>query len=143
MIYLDTSWLVKLYVEEPDSAAVRAIADSDSEVVVSELAYVEFHSAIGRRRREGRITARAASSLLTRFKKDWTQRARVSVSREVLLRAADVMAAHSLRTLDAVQLASALLLAAGAPELPRFGAGDGRLVAAAAASGLPVLSTTS
>lgn len=142
MIYLDTSWLVKLYVDEPDSPAIRAIADSDPDVVVSDLAYVEFHSAVARRRRERRITARTASSLLTRFVKDWTQRNRVPVSRDVLHRAAEVLAAHPLRTLDAVQLASALLLAEGSPELPRFGSGDERLVAAAVASGLPTLSAT-
>ncbi len=142
MIFLDSSWLVKLYVDEIDSQAVRSVADSDPDVVVSDLAYVEFHSAMFRRRRERRITSRAASSIVTRFKKDWAQRVRVPVSRDVLLLAADVLAAHALRTLDAVQLASALLLAEGAPELPRFGAADERLIAAAAAAGLPTLSAT-
>jgi uncharacterized protein len=140
VIYLDTSWLVKLYVDEPDSRSIRSITDSDPDLVVSDLAYVEFHSAVGRRRRERRITARAASGLLSRFDRDWAHRVRVPVSREVLRGAAVVLAAHPLRTLDAVQLASALLLAEGAPDAPRFGAADERLLAAAVACGLPVLS---
>ena len=143
MIYLDTSWLVKLYVDEPDSRSIRSITDADPDLVVSDLAYVEFHSAVGRRRRERRITARAASGLLSRFDRDWTHRVRVPVSRDVLLAAAGVLAAHPLRTLDAVQLASALLLAKGAPEAPRFGAADELLLAAAVACGLPVLSVAS
>lgn len=142
MIYLDTSWLVKLYVEESDSATIRALVDAEPLVIVSDMAFVEVHSAVLRRKRERRITARAAASVLAGFKKDWPQRYRVALSSDVLSRAAEVLAAHPLRTLDAVQLASALLVADGAPELPRFGAADARLVAAAAASGLPVLSTT-
>lgn len=139
MIYLDTSWLVKLYVDEPDSRAIQKIANSDPDVVVSDLAYVEFHAAVARRRRERRIAAKTALSLIARFRKDWTQRIRVAVSRDVLLRAADVLAAHPLRTLDALQLASAMLLAEAAPETPRFGSSDQRLVAAAAANGLLTL----
>ncbi len=143
MIYLDTSWLVKLYADEPDSRSIRSITDSDPDVAVSDLAYVEFHAAVGRRRRERRITARAASGLLSRFDRDWARRVRVPVSREVMRGAAVVLAAHPLRTLDAVQLASALLVAEGAPDVPRFGAADERLLAAAVACGLPVLSVAS
>jgi uncharacterized protein len=142
VIYLDTSWLVKLYVDELDSAAVRKIVVASSDVVVSDLAYVEFHSAVARRRRERQLTARTASSLVARFRRDWPRRIRVAVSRDVLLRAANLSGKHPLRTLDALQLASALLLADGAPEVPRFGAADARLVAAAAANGLPTLSAS-
>ncbi|MFY9341868.1 MAG: type II toxin-antitoxin system VapC family toxin [Planctomycetota bacterium] len=142
MIFLDTSWLVKLYVDEDDSLAVRKAIGGDADVVVSDLAYVEFHSAIARRRRERSLAARTAAALVARFRGDWTGRVRVAISPDVLHRAADLLNEHALRSADAVQLASALLIAAGAPEAPRFGTADGRLVAAATAEGLIALEPT-
>jgi uncharacterized protein len=136
VIYLDTSWLVKLYVDESDSAAIRSVVAADPDVVVSDVAYVEFHSALCRRRRERLLSARAAASLSEMFEADWVQRVRVAISREVLLRARALLAAHAVRTLDAIQLGSALLLAEGAPDAPKFGAADAKLIAAAVASGL-------
>jgi len=142
VIYLDTSWLVKLYVEEEDSAAVRKIVAADDDVLVSDLAYVEFHSAIERRRRERKLVPRAAAGLVTRFRDDWKKRDRLALSHDVVVRAAELVATHPLRSLDALHLASALIFAAGAPEKPQFGAKDARLVAAAKAEGLVTLQTT-
>jgi predicted nucleic acid-binding protein len=136
VIYLDTSWLVKLYVDEGDVAVVRRIIDGDPIVVVSDLSYVEFHSAVARRGRDGSLSARTASSLISRFRREWSDRSRVSVSHDVVARAADLVADHPLRSLDAIHLASALLVSMGAPEPLRFGAADERLLAAARAEGL-------
>ena len=41
MIYLDTSCLLKLLRDEPESAAVRSAVDSEEEVIVSSLAELE------------------------------------------------------------------------------------------------------
>jgi predicted nucleic acid-binding protein len=41
MIYLDTSCLLKLLLDEPESSAVRSAANSEEEVVVSSLAELE------------------------------------------------------------------------------------------------------
>jgi predicted nucleic acid-binding protein len=139
MIWLDSSWLVKLYVEEVDSAQVRAAVDGEDTVLVSEVAFVEFHAAVARRRREGSLSGRTAGPLIRRFRRDWPDRNRATVSPEVVGRAADLLLAHPLRSLDAIQLASALLVAAGAPEPLRFGAADARLLAAARAEGLRTL----
>lgn len=140
MIYLDTSWLVKLYVEEADSAAVRRIVEAEGEVVVSDLACVEFHSTVERRRRERTLAPRSAAGLVARFRDDWPKRDRLALSDDVVVRAVALVAKHPLRTLDALHLASALILAAGAPEKPKVGAADARLVAAAKAEGLVTLS---
>ncbi len=139
MIYLDTSWLVKLYVDEGDSDAVRRVVDPDPMVLVSDLAFVEFHAAVARRRRDGSISPRAATGLVSRFRREWTDRGRIAVSHDVVVRAADLVATHPLRSLDALHLASALLVAKGAPEPLRFGAANARLLAAARAEGLVTL----
>lgn len=141
MIYLDTSWLVKLYVEEGDADAVRRVVDADASVLVSDLSFVEFHAAVARRRRDGSLASRAATAVVSRFRREWADRGRIAVSRDVVVRAADLVAAHPLRSLDALHLASALLVAKGAPEPLRFGAADERLLSAARAEGLEVLST--
>lgn len=142
MIYLDTSWLAKLYVDEEGAGAVRRRLEGEHDILVSELAYVEFHAAVARRRREGALAPRSAAALLSRFRQEWTDRARIPVSTEVVVRAAQLVEAHPLRTLDALHLASALLVARGASEPVRIGAADDRLLAAARATGLEVLATT-
>lgn len=140
MIYLDTSWLVKLYVDEGDSDVVRGLVAGDPAVLLSELSYVEFHSAVARGRRRGSLSATVANPVVERFRRDWATRRRIAVTHEVVARAADLVGTHPLRSLDALHLASALVVAAGAPEPLRFGASDNRLVAAAQAEGLEALS---
>lgn len=142
MIYLDTSWLVKLYVDEPSAAAVRAIVADDVAIAVSELSYIEFHAALARRGREGSIAGRAAARLVSRFRSEWGDRTRIGMSDEVVTRAAALVSAHPLRSLDAIHLASALLVATHAPERMRFGAADARLLAAARTEGLAIAGPT-
>ncbi len=113
MIYLDTSWLVKLYVDEGDTEAVRRVVDADPTVLVSELAFVEFHAAVARRRRERSHAPRAATTVVSRFRREWTDRGRIAVSHDVVARAAELVTAHPLRSLDALHLASALLVRQG------------------------------
>lgn len=137
MIFLDTSHLLKLYVEEPESASVRQWI-GDRKVVVSDLAFTEAHAAVRRRQREGTLSARQCTALLRAFADDWTRLARVAVSEPVLALSAELLARHPLRSLDALQLASAKLVAESAPAPVRFGSGDHRLLAAATAEGLEI-----
>ena len=54
--FFDTSALVKLYHDEVGSERVEEIfAQSDSPIVISELATVEFHAALARRVRTGTL----------------------------------------------------------------------------------------
>ncbi|MBL8723880.1 MAG: type II toxin-antitoxin system VapC family toxin [Planctomycetes bacterium] len=135
MIYLDTSWLVKRLVAEPDARAVRAAIDREDELVASEIAWVEFHSALARRVQEGSLSGRQRSALLQRFQDDWQEVTRVSLTEPVLSRAARLVVSQDLRTLDAIQLASAMLVAEHSPTPLRFGTADRRLLAAALAVG--------
>lgn len=140
MIYLDTSWLVKLYVDEGDAGAVERVVSVEAPVLVSDLSYVEFHSAVARRRRDGSLAARTATVVVSRFRREWLDRGRIAVSHDVVMRAAELVAKHPLRSLDALHLASAIVVADGAPDPLHFGAADERLVAAARAEGLVVSS---
>ncbi|MGQ0612571.1 MAG: type II toxin-antitoxin system VapC family toxin [Planctomycetaceae bacterium] len=139
MIYLDTSLLAKLHVREADSGAVVRAIGGETRLVVSDLALVEFCAAVWRRQRERKLTRAQARKLEARIRASFDDYDRVAVSREVVERGATIVGRHGLRTLDAIQLASALLLAERAPEPLRFGSADDRLTAAARAAGLPPL----
>jgi len=54
MIFLDTSAFAKLYVPEPESAALRKLVEVEDEVYASELVRVELTSVFHRRWREGK-----------------------------------------------------------------------------------------
>jgi len=139
MIYLDTSLLVKLYVPEWDSATIVEQIGDEGILVVSDLARLEFKSAVQRRVREGGTTRARGRVLLARLDAEWEDYTRVAVDEAVLDEATAVLSRHPLRTLDAVQLASALVISRHAPSRVRFGTADRRLAEAAVAEGLPPL----
>ena len=139
MIYLDTSLLVKLYLPEPDSRAVAEAVGKDAQVVVSDLARPEFASAVARLAREGALSASRGRGLLQRMDEDWPRFTRVQVTDEVIAAGRAALDHHALRTLDALQLGSALVVARAAPSPLPFGTANRRLGAAAEAEGLPPL----
>jgi predicted nucleic acid-binding protein len=70
-LYLDTSALVKLYVEEAGSATVReAIARAET-VATTVIAYVETCAAFVRRRREGRLSRGDYRRIIQDLQSDW------------------------------------------------------------------------
>jgi len=133
--FLDTSALVKLYHEEPSSEVIEALAaDLAVELSVSEVARVELHSALVRKRRDGQLTDTALQEALACFRDDAAHRFRVVPVAGVTFDAAiDLLLQHGthvpLRTLDALQLAAAK--AAGTPE-PTFVTADAQLITVAA-----------
>jgi uncharacterized protein with PIN domain len=55
MLYLDTSVLVKIYVEEDGSITIREQVNNARFVATSMIAYVEARAAFARRRRERKL----------------------------------------------------------------------------------------
>lgn len=144
MRYFDTSALVKQYFREPGSTRVRELLRSGERVFTAVLTYPETHAALARRRREGILSSLVARKLALRFDEDWETYEVVLLNRDVLTLARQVLYRHSLRSADAVHLASALLLARRTPE-PRweFVCADQRLRDSASVEGLrPVDPTT-
>jgi len=140
--YLDTSALVKQYVDETGSAWIRSLAASDSAVlIISHLLIVEMISAFNHRLREGSVTPGDYARLVRTFDSDLQtkyQIVRFDDSIAALARA--LLERHTLRAYDAVHLASALamhrtLVQAGQPGLT-FLCADDRLLDAAEAEGL-------
>lgn len=145
MIYfLDTSALAKRYLTEPGSPRIRRLLNEKDDVFYQAfIAPVEFASALYRRVRTGELTADEATILLRAYvshaRQDYLL---VPYSDALMARATRLVSRHALRTLDAVQLASALELRAMLPleELPIcFMTADERLLTAARAEHLQVI----
>ncbi|MBI5161601.1 MAG: type II toxin-antitoxin system VapC family toxin [Micrococcales bacterium] len=132
MIYLDSSALIKLVAEEPQSPALEVWIGErlPVDLVSSRLAQVEVMRGV--RRIDAELLPSAAQLL-----------ARVGLlsldARQVLDLASTVGSPH-LRSLDAIHLASALILG---DALDAFVGYDRRLLDAAADLGLPVVSPAS
>lgn len=126
MIYLDSSALVKLAIVEPESEALRAyLAErADDPRISSDLVRVEVTRAVMRSQPSALLQAQQAVSRVNKL----------LVGPELLATAASLQP-PTLRSLDAIHLASALLLR---NRLTAFVGYDGRLNAAARAAGLPV-----
>jgi len=139
MIFWDSSALVALLVDEPDSAPRREQLRADSEIAVWWGTPVECESAIQRRLREGPLAipqVRLAHERLADLAASWHEVSPVVAVRTLARR---LLRTHPLRAADSLQLAAALTLAdAGLDQLP-FACSDARLAAAAEAEGLQVI----
>jgi len=107
ILFCDTSALVKLYVAEDGSKAVRRAVDQAEAVAVSRLAWVELHAALARRGRESPDDQQALEEIKRQFNKDWPQFVVLEVNQTLVELASEYADAFGLRAYDAVQLASA------------------------------------
>jgi predicted nucleic acid-binding protein len=129
--YLDTSSLVKLYVEEKGSALIRELVERAELVATSVVAYPEARAAFARQRREGGLTSAGYDRARNDFERDWPRYLTVEVSEAVYRSAGDLAEKHHLRGFDSLHLASYLsLYRAGARQI-RFSAFDEALNRAA------------
>ena len=105
-LYLDTSSLVKLYVVEPGSDAVRRLVDAATVVATSSIAYTETRAALARRRRERVLRPAAFASAKTTFEAEWPRYFTVDVTSAVCRQAGDFAERYRLRAYDSVHLAA-------------------------------------
>lgn len=137
ILYLDTSSLVKLYIEEPHSGKVRQWVDEAEIVAVCRVAYPETVSALHRRFRNGDLPKNVYMLLSARFSDDWRHLASIDFDER---QAGDLAAKHELRGFDAVHLSAALLLREAGTDIHfAFSSFDHKLNNAASQEGLQVL----
>jgi predicted nucleic acid-binding protein len=138
MRYWDASALVPLVIAEDASERLRRLA-REGDIVTWCLSSVEISSAIERRAREGALGAadrQAALATLADLAGVWTEITAIAPVRE---RAARLLAVHTLRAADAVQLAAALVAAGDRSAGHQFICADGRLADAAEREGYVVI----
>ena len=107
ILYLDTSSLLKLYVEEAHSADVAAWVDEAEIVATSVVSYVECLSALARRCRTGDLSRERRDDLVAALAGHWPRYLVLQVDER---RAGDLAMRHALRGFDAVHLAAAAAL---------------------------------
>ena len=136
--YFDTSALVKRYVDEPGRREVLRLL-SRNECETSAALPVELRSGLRRRVAEVSIDAARLPAILKHVAADRPYWTLVEVGIDVLAGAERLVAAHPIRTLDAIHIASAQLFAArvSMPGLT-FVSADKRQTEAAVAVGLLV-----
>lgn len=140
--YVDTSVMVKRYINEQGSAAARQLFAPSHVCVTSVMTLTEVWSAFNRLRREHRIDANGYADLVQASIAHWKSFMIVDIDDALIEQTRPLFERHPLRAADALQLASALyanrpLVAAGLPPLT-FLAADERLLLAAHAEGLPI-----
>lgn len=138
ILYIDTSALVPLLVDEPTSDDCGELWDSADSVTTTRLAYIEAVAALAQAARMGRITVnqvRGARSVLDDL---WSVVDVIELDRALMTGAADLAIAHGLRGYDATHCAAAI--AANDAELVAA-SGDSRLLTAWRAEGVAVRDT--
>jgi uncharacterized protein len=126
MLYLDASALVKRYVEEEGSdALIEAMQEADG-WAICRIGYVETARA---------VRLAAGKGAVNKFGGDWPSFEVVEVDGSLAEHAAELAVAEDLRSLDALHLAAALLIASQDLTLATW---DLRLYSAAQRQGLAV-----
>lgn len=138
-LYIDTSALVKLYVEEEGSPVVQRAVDQARLVATSAIAYVEARAAFVRRRHERGISAGDYRRIVRDLNADWPRYFVVGVTDPLIRKGARLAEAHRLRAYDAVHLASAAVLHGRLAQPVVFACWDLRLEKAAKREGLELL----
>jgi predicted nucleic acid-binding protein len=107
-IYIDTSAYLKIFLKEKGSDKVRKLV-KENRLLVSAILTSECFSAFSRRRQGKEIDDKTFDRLVNRVKKDLPYLEIVRLTDDVLRRTEEILLQSTVRTLDAVHIASALL----------------------------------
>jgi uncharacterized protein len=143
--YVDTSALVKRYVDETGSGWLRTALGTQPapSIIIVHLAIVEIASALMRRLREGALTPAEVAQLQNAFRSDCLNEYEIALAvGNIIDQANHLLEAYPLRAYDAVHLATAVVVnrrLVGSNLAPLiFLSSDDRLNQAASAEGLAV-----
>jgi predicted nucleic acid-binding protein len=139
--FLDTSAVVKRYIQETGTAWIRNLAAPATGhfLYLSRITNVEVTAALARRRGQPGLTPSEALAALSQFRQDFVQDYRIAEITIPLLHRASLLAdTHVLRGYDAVQLAAVLEVRSRSPSLVLVSADADLNAATAAAEGLVV-----
>jgi len=112
-VYLDTTYIAKFYINEPESVRIRDLVRNAGSIHSSLWALGEFHCVLHRQMRDGALSSRIARELALRFSEHtaeglWNL---VPVHEALLRRTAALMISAPpglfIRTADAVHLSTA------------------------------------
>ena len=123
-LYAETSAVLRWLFAEEGGEEIRSALATAEKVLSSRLALIETRRVLRRAERERRITAAQSADLLAIFAQAASTWAILEISEEVARRAEEGFPSEPVRTLDAIHLASALLLRQSFPDLVILTADD-------------------
>ena len=138
ILYLDTSALVKRYFQEPFSDDVLSRWKLAAQIVTSSVAYAETMASMYRKKRESDLADTLIRNIADTFHQDWESFIRVEVNDQLNGYINRVVERYPLRGLDAIHLASAIVIHERIPEDFVFSCFDDRLARAAQSEGLEI-----
>ena len=140
ILYGDTSALLKLYIDEADSAFIEEAMGEASAVATHVIAYPELRAALARAARMGRVGPEHLRELVATVDQDWRRLHTIQPDPTLIHRAGHLAGTLSLRGYDSVHLAAAEAVSAQIAPAPfRFAVFDQGLRAAARELGLAIL----
>lgn len=139
IVYLDTSSLVKLYVEEAGSAIVRDVTQKASVIATSKIAYAEARAAFARKQRDDGFSITALKKIVEDLNRDWESYFIIEVTDGIIRSAGDIAEKYLLRGFDSIHLASAVSLKGKIRGEVYFSSADAKLNRAAGKEGIKVL----
>lgn len=146
LFFLDSSALVKRYVNEPGSLWIQNITsfDVNNTLFAASITRVEVLSAFARLNREVRVDQKALQNVIHLFLMDWNSQYHiVELDQQVLEVASQFVQKFPIRAYDSVQLASAIVLHSFFKETTlenfTFITADNRLLETARVAGLKVI----
>lgn len=131
--FFDSSAFAKRFIEESGSNEVEKICVDSESIAVSSICFPEIISALNRRLREGSISKKDYFLIKERLIEEFEYIEIINVVPEVIAKSIILLEKNSLHTLDAIHIASALIL-----KSDLFVSADKRQITIAKKSGLKV-----
>ena len=107
ILFCDTSALIKLYIVEDGSDALKTQLSSVEAVAVCRIAWAEAHAALSRRAREVSKDALTIEQAKAALKADWPHFVVLEIDQPLVERAGEYADTFALRGYDSIQLAAA------------------------------------
>ncbi|TXF10348.1 type II toxin-antitoxin system VapC family toxin [Pelomicrobium methylotrophicum] len=139
ILYLDTSALVRSYIEEEGHAVIVAALHRAQQTATHLIAYAETRAALARIERMQRIGKKELAKVRNAFESDWRAMLHILPTEALVRRAGDLADQFGLRGYDSVHLAAAESLAIDLRYPIHFASFDGALNTAADTLGLRTL----
>jgi predicted nucleic acid-binding protein len=139
IVYLDTSSLVKLYVEEIDSEKIRDYVHNAATVSTSRIAYAEARAAFAKKQKEEEFSLKVLRKIVEDFNRDWESYFVIEITDGLIRFAGDIAEKYLLRGFDSIHLASAIHLKNKIDSAIYFSSYDTRMNQAAEKEGIILL----
>ena len=110
MLYIDSSAFAKLFLAEDGSERVGELWELDTPLVSSTITYTETSAAIAAARRARRLSRTKMNAALRTLNAKWDLVASLDADARVARSAGALAVRHVLRGMDAIHLASAMLV---------------------------------